>query len=163
MTTNQEPSHVNAHDAKRVPLFPTQLRSQDPIDLLKSLIVFHASPQLLSIAKPARYGRKCTRCIYSNKRRGAYLIFRTKSAALIRGRRLFKHCTRQIYFFYIFIQRYNFYLLIFPWPDTKLIVNLKLREKVTRRKKGESLMITRAKISAVRASGVRRLFEGYAY
>ena len=46
--------------------------------------------------------------IYSNKRRGAYLIFRATSAALIRGRRLFKHCTRQIYFVYIFIQRYTF-------------------------------------------------------
>ena len=45
--------------------------------------------------------------IYSNKRHGAYLIFRATSAALIRGRRLFKHCTRQIYFFYIFIQRYT--------------------------------------------------------
>ena len=30
-------------------------------------------------------------------------------------------------------------------------------------KKPESFMITRAKISAVRASGVRRLFEGGAY
>ena len=70
--------------------------------------------------------------IYSNKRRGAYLIFRATSAALIRGRRLFKHCTRQIYFFYIFIQRYTFYLLIFLWTDSKLIVNLELREKFTR-------------------------------
>ena len=34
--------------------------------------------------------------IYSNKHR----VF----AALIRGRRLFKNCARQIYFFYIFIQ-----------------------------------------------------------
>ena len=64
--------------------------------------------------------------IYSNKRRVAYLIFRATSAALIRGRRLFKHCTRQIYFFYIFIQRYTFYLLISQWTDTKLIVNLEL-------------------------------------
>ena len=32
--------------------------------------------------------------IYSNKRRGAYLIFRATNAALIRGRRLFKNCTR---------------------------------------------------------------------
>ena len=73
--------------------------------------------------------------IYSNKRRGAYLIFRATSAALIRGQRLFKlfkHCTRLIYFFYIFIQRYAFYLLIFPWTDTKLIVTLELREKFTR-------------------------------
>ena len=70
--------------------------------------------------------------IYSNKRRGAYLIFRATSAALIRGRRLFKHCTRQIYFFYIFIQWYTFYLLIFLCTDTKLIVNLELREKFTR-------------------------------
>ena len=43
--------------------------------------------------------------IYSSKRRGAYLIFRATSAALIRGRRLFKRSTRQIYFFYIFILR----------------------------------------------------------
>ena len=34
-TNNQEPSHVNAHVAKLVPLFLTQLRSQDPIDPLK--------------------------------------------------------------------------------------------------------------------------------
>ena len=73
--------------------------------------------------------------IYSNKHRGAYLIFRATSAALIRGRRLFKNCTRQIYFFYIFIQRYTFYLLIFLWTDTKLIVNLEFREKLTRWKK----------------------------
>ena len=46
--------------------------------------------------------------IYSNKRRGAYLICRATSAALIRGRRWFKHCARQIYFFHIFIQRYTF-------------------------------------------------------
>ena len=35
--TPLEPSHVNAHDAKLVPLFLTQLRSQHPIDPLKSL------------------------------------------------------------------------------------------------------------------------------
>ena len=62
----------------------------------------------------------------------AHLIFRATSAALIQGRRLFKNCIRQIYFFYIFIQRYTFYLLIFLWTDTKLIVNLELREKFTR-------------------------------
>ena len=56
--------------------------------------------------------------IYSNKRHGAYLIFRATSAALIRGRRLFKNCTIDIYFFCIFIQRYTFYLLIFLWTDT---------------------------------------------
>ena len=60
--------------------------------------------------------------------RSAYLNFHTTSAALIRGWCLFKHCTRQIYFFYIFIQRYTFYLLIFLWTDAKLIVNLELRE-----------------------------------
>ena len=65
--------------------------------------------------------------IDSNKRRGAYLIFHATIAALIRGRRLFKHCTWQIYFFDIFIQRYTFYLLIFQWTDTKLIANLELR------------------------------------
>ena len=84
--------------------------------------------------------------IYSNKRRGAYLIFRASSAALIRGRRLFKNCTRQIYFFYIFIQRYTFYLLISLWTDTKLIVNLELRKKFKREKNPESFMITRAKL-----------------
>ena len=82
--------------------------------------------------------------IYSNKRRaafrGAYFIFRVTSAALIRGRRLFKNCTWQIYFFYIFIQRYTFCLLIFLWTDTKLIVNLELREKFTRWKQRESFM-----------------------
>ena len=36
-----------------------------------------------------------------------------------------------IYFFYIFIQRYTFYLLIFLWTENKLIVNLELREKFT--------------------------------
>ena len=70
--------------------------------------------------------------IYSNKRRGAYLIFRATRAALIRGRRLFKQCIRQTYFFYIFIQQYSFYPLIFLRTDTKLIVNLELREKFTR-------------------------------
>jgi len=60
-------------------------------------------------------------------------------------------------FLYIFIQRYTFYLLIFLWTDTKLIVNLELREKFTRWKKPESFMITRAKVSAVRTSGVRCL------
>ena len=71
----------------------------------------------------------CKHRIYSNKRRGAYLIFGATSAALIRGRRLFKHCTRQIYFFYIVIQRYSFYLLIFLWTNTKLIVNQELRSE----------------------------------
>ena len=70
--------------------------------------------------------------IYLNKRRATYLIFHATSAALIRGRRLFKHCTRQTNFFYIFVQWYTFYLLIFLWTDTKLIVNLELHEKFTR-------------------------------
>ena len=73
-------------------------------------------------------------------------------AAFILGRHLFKNCARQIYFFYIFIQRYTFYLLIFLWTDTKLIVNLELRKKFTRWKKPESFMITRAKLSAVRVN-----------
>ena len=50
-------------------------------------------------------------------------------------------------FFFIFIQRYTFYRLVFLWTD-KVIVNLELREKFT---------ITRAKISVVRISGVRHL------
>ena len=57
-----------------------------------------------------------------------------------------------MYFFYIFIQRYTFYLLIFLWTDTKLMVNLELREKFTRWKKPKSFMITRAKTSVVRAN-----------
>ena len=57
-----------------------------------------------------------------------------------------------------FIQRYTFYLLIFLWTDTKLIVNLKLKEKFRRWKKPESFMITRAKISVVRASEAWHLF-----
>ena len=70
--------------------------------------------------------------IYSNKRRIAYLISPATSSALMRGRRLLKHCTRRIYFFYIFIQQYTFYLLIFLWTDTKVIKNQELREKFTR-------------------------------
>ena len=66
-------------------------------------------------------------------------FFRATSAALIRGRRLFNHCTRQIYFFFIFIQRYTFYLLIFLWTDTKLKINLELREKFTRWKNARVL------------------------
>ena len=50
-------------------------------------------------------------------------------AVPIGGRRLVKHCTRQIYFFYIFIQRYTLYLLIFPWTDTKLIVKIQAVRK----------------------------------
>ena len=42
-------------------------------------------------------------CIYSNERGDAYLIFRSTSEALIRGRRLFKNCTRRIYFSAIFL------------------------------------------------------------
>ena len=57
-----------------------------------------------------------------------------------------------MYFFYRFIQPYTFYLLIFLWTDTKLIVNLELREKFTLWKKPESFMITRAKLSAMRAN-----------
>ena len=64
--------------------------------------------------------------IYSNKRRRDYLIFGATSAVLIRGQCLLKHCTRQIYFFFTFIQRYTFYLFIFLWTDAKLIVNLEL-------------------------------------
>ena len=61
-------------------------------------------------------------------------------------RRFFTHCTRQIYFFYIFFfQRYTFCLSIFLWTDTKLIVNLEFRQKFTQWKKPDSFMITRAK------------------
>ena len=50
LTTNQELSHANAHDAKLAPLFPTQLTSQDPIDPSKSQTISLASPQMSSIA-----------------------------------------------------------------------------------------------------------------
>ena len=69
--------------------------------------------------------------IYWNKCCSAYLIFHATSVMLIGGRRLFKHCTRQIYFFYNFIQQYTFYLLISLWTDTKLTINLELQEKFT--------------------------------
>ena len=85
-----------------------------------------------------------------------HFLLTTRYRRNIWGRLLFKHCTRQIYFFFIFIQQYTFYLLIFLWTDTKLIVNVELREKFSWRKT-ESFMIRRAKISAVRASGVRHL------
>ena len=62
-----------------------------------------------------------------------------------------------------FFQRYTLNRLIFLWTDTKLIVNLELQEKFTRSKKPESFIITRAKISAVGASGAWCLFEGGAY
>ena len=65
--------------------------------------------------------------IYSNKRRCAYLVFRATSAALIPGRRLFKNCTRQFYLFYIFIQRYTFYLLIFLWSDSKSTITREIQ------------------------------------
>ena len=50
LTTNQEPSHANAYDAKLVPLFLTQLRSQDPINPSKSQTISPASLQMSSIA-----------------------------------------------------------------------------------------------------------------
>jgi len=52
--------------------------------------------------------------IYSNKRCGAYSIFPATSAALIRGRRLLKHCTRQIYFFPYFYSTLQFLSANFP-------------------------------------------------
>ena len=42
--------NLNAQDAKLVPLFLAQLRSQDPIDLRKSLTTLHAYLQMPSIA-----------------------------------------------------------------------------------------------------------------
>ena len=76
--------------------------------------------------------------IYFNKRRGPFLIFRTTSATLILGQRLFEGgnylniVPNKYTVFYIFIQRYTFYLLIFLWTDTKLIVSLGLLEKFMR-------------------------------
>ena len=69
--------------------------------------------------------------------------------------------------FLYFYSTVHFLSVSFPMTDTKVIVNLEFREKFThaveKKKKSESFMITRAKISAVRASRVRRLFEGGAY
>ena len=72
------------------------------------------------------------------------------SAALIRGRHLFEGGA----YLKIVPDKFTFsiyYLLIFVWTDTKLILNLELREKFTQWKKPEleSFMITRAKLSAV--------------
>ena len=58
-----------------------------------------------------------------------------------------------MYFFFIFIQRYTFYLLIFHWTDSKS----RITREIHAVKKRESFIIIRAKISGVRASGVRRL------
>ena len=77
--------------------------------------------------------------IYSNKRRCAYLIFRATSAALIRGRRLLKNFTRQVYFFYLFIQRYTIHLLIFLWADTILRIERILERELTARAEKYSL------------------------
>ena len=88
-----------------------------------------------------------------------YLIFRVTSAALIRGRRLFKNCTRQINFFYIFFQRYTFYLLIFVWTDTKLIVNLEIRIRAA---SGCGALIQGRRLLTF-LSQMRRLIEGGAY
>ena len=43
LNNQPEPSHANAHDAKLVPLFLTKLRSQEPIDPLKSQTISPAS------------------------------------------------------------------------------------------------------------------------
>ena len=55
------------------------------------------------------------------------------------------------------------FLLIFLWTDTKLIVNLELREKIRAVKKPESFMIARAKILVGRANSfvVYSVFPGY--
>ena len=67
--------------------------------------------------------------IYSNKRRGAHLIFRATSAALIRGRRLFNIVPDIFTFLYFYSTVHS--LLIFLWTDTKLVLNLEFREKLT--------------------------------
>ena len=51
--------------------------------------------------------------IYSNKRRGAYLIFRVSGAALIRGRRLFKGLVPQKQ--NILIAQFNLLHEYFSW------------------------------------------------
>ena len=103
------------------------------LGMRSGLIALYLQPSIILSTIPWFQGwRPKAYRIYSNKRHGAYLIFRGTSAAVIRGRRLFKNCTRRIYLFYIFIQRYTFYLLIFLWTDPKLMVNIKLREKFTR-------------------------------
>ena len=84
------------------------------------------------------------------------------SVALIRGQCLFKNCTRRIYFFYIFILRYTFYLLIFLWTDTKLMVNLELREKFTWWKKTRAELINFFIPDAALIQG-HCLIEGGAY
>ena len=94
------------------------------------------------------------RFLGSPMRRTITVFTRISASALIsffapQVRCLFKHYTRKINFFYIFIQRYTFYLSIFLWTDSKS----RTTREFTRWKKPESFIITRAKISAVRASG----------
>ena len=79
-------------------------------------------------------------CIYSNKRRSAYLIFRATRVALIWGRRLFEGGTylkivpdKSTFSIFLFNSTLSFYLLIFLWTDTKLIVNLELHSKNSER------------------------------
>ena len=106
--------------------------------------------------------------IYSNKRRGAYLVFYATSAALIWGQRLLEGGaylnidTRQIYFSFIFIRWYTFYLLILLWTDTKPVLNLELLEKFTREKKREFYDNESENISG-QSIEVQHLFEGSAY
>ena len=103
---------------------------------------------------------------------------RISAAALIRGQRLFQHCTRQIYIFYILIQRHTFCLLLFLWTDTKLIVHLELRrnsrgektwefhDKESQNISGESTggaALIRGRPLLTFLSQMRRLFEGGAY
>ena len=102
-------------------------------------------------------------------------------AALISERCLFKNCKRQIYFLYIFLQRYTFYLLIFLWTDTILcIARILGRELNTRAEKYCHFELKNTTIKQNKlfysvfswlygiprisaASGVQRLFEGGAY
>ena len=64
----------------------------------------------------------------------------------------------------ICIQRYTFYQLIFLWTDTKLIVNLEVREKFKRWKNREFHDNESENISGESiGGGIRRLFEGGAY
>jgi len=70
--------------------------------------------------------------IYSNKRRGAYLIFAPQEWRLFEGGTYLNIVPGKLTFCYIFIQWHTFYLLIFLSTSTKLIVNLELREKFTR-------------------------------
>ena len=104
--------------------------------------------------------------IYSNKRHGAYLIFCTTSAALIWGQRLFKNLHQMNLLFLYFYSTVHFLPLNFLMDWYLTDGKYRITREIHAVKKPESFLITRAKISAVRANffvvlGQFSVFPGY--